>query len=229
MILGVCVPALAVENDVDSSEIERIKDTENENSIILDTMHKMETFEDIDETHKAYKEFKYLIENGKITELGPEELGPDYEMTRAEFVNILRKAVTGESGGGISESSYFVDVPTQAWYIADIEWARHHNVIVGVGNGFFLPNEKITVEQMITMLYNYVTKNGVNLKTVLVTDDPIEDMEDVSDWAYNAVTWANMLHILEKKEGRIAPQRKATRTDMALLLYKFDNLIIVSE
>lgn len=186
----------------------------------------MSRYTDIDNTHEAYVEFKYLVGNDAVTGLGPDELCPDAEMTRAEFVSILRKLVTGINGGGISESPYFEDVSIQSWYVADVEWARNYGVVVGVGNGRFAPDDKITVEQMVTMVYNYAVNNNVALKQVEPVDDSINDMSSVSRWAYEAVSWANMLNLLDKTDGMLNPQRVGTRTDMAKLLCWFDVLVI---
>lgn len=185
----------------------------------------IETVTDIDKSDESYEAFKRFLDKGVISLLGPEEIGPEYNMSRVEYLAILRKYFTGREGGVISETPYFYDVDIFAWYAIVVEWARNTNTAVGVGNEYFKPEDKITNEQMITMLYNYVSKNNVSLNTIYIIDDPVNDMEEVSDWAYMAVTWANQLQLLNKDEnGNVNPKELATRRDMVNLLYNFDNV-----
>lgn len=219
MILSCSVNVLATETDVN---IEIVYNSEDVN---LDSL---ENVTDLSKDDIGYTAFKFLLDKDVISLLGPEEIGPDYEMSRVEFLSILRKYMTGNEGGVISETPYYYDVDIFAWYAVIVEWARNSYTAIGVGNDYFAPEDKITIEQMVTMLYNYISKNNISLNTVYIIDDPVNDMKDVSDWAYNAVTWANQLQILNKDEARnISPKKYATRRDMAMLLYNLDMLRII--
>ena len=54
------------------------------------------------------------------------------------------------------------DVPADAWYALDVQWAKDCGIILGVGSGNYAPDSPVTRAQaaaMLHRLYNYI-KNG---------------------------------------------------------------------
>ena len=200
------------------------------NNIILDVEaidpnNKIRNFIDIDESHWAYKEFESMVNSGVISGVSTIRLGPDENLTREQFVTILCRNMTG-GNWEVSESPYYVDVPVFGWFSGAVEWSRNYNVAKGVGENLFGVGQSLTKEQMIQMIYNYSINNDIALKSVSVIDDPVKDMELVSDWAFSGVTWGNLLGLLVKdSDGNYNPKETATRADMVVTLYRFNELL----
>lgn len=72
-----------------------------------------------------------------------------------------------------------------------VPWAAKNGVISGYGGGVFGVNDPTTREQAVTILWRYA---GSPESSVLAN---IADINMVSDWAQNAVRWANANGILD--------------------------------
>ena len=101
------------------------------------------------------KEIKFLQENKVLVGDQNGDLRENDQITRAEFVTILCRAIGIED---IAESEemrnkeIYVDVPKTHWAIGYINAASEYGAINGVGNGFFCPEMSVTNEQAIKIL-----------------------------------------------------------------------------
>lgn len=226
LIVGVLVLSLSIGvyaedvNFVENSESQIVE--ENIEAVVRD----IKDFKDITESHRAYNAFKYLIEKEVVFGVGIDTLAPESTLSRAQFITMLCRDMTGYKTFEVGESPYFEDVHPLAWYAGAVEWGRNHNVTNGISETLFGSDTLVTKEQMVQMVYNYVQNNDVEVKIVESKDSPIKDSQDISDWAYDGVTWANLLNILDKdSNGNFNPKAPATRSDMAILLYNFDMVL----
>lgn len=78
----------------------------------------------------------------------------------------------------VTGSSKFSDVADGAWYAKPVIWAAENGVVNGVGNGKFAPNDPVTREQLVAMLYRYAEKPEVSNA---LTD--FADANKISDYA----------------------------------------------
>ena len=69
--------------------------------------------------------------------------------TIAEILWRLAGSPQAEEGGG------FADVAADAWYAGAVDWAVENGVAAGRGDGTFGPEEPITRELLVCMLYRY--------------------------------------------------------------------------
>ena len=74
---------------------------------------------------------------------------PDGDITRAEFVAIIVRALGLAEGMG---ENTFSDVDADAWYCGYIETASSYGIINGYTDGTFRPTDNITGEQAMTMI-----------------------------------------------------------------------------
>jgi len=101
------------------------------------------------------KEIEFLQENNVLVGDPNGDLRENDQITRAEFVTILCRAIGIED---IAESEemrnkeIYVDVPKTHWAVGYINAATEHGAINGVGNGFFCPEMSVTNEQAIKIL-----------------------------------------------------------------------------
>ena len=100
----------------------------------------------------------------------------------------------------------FTDVAWDAPYAEAVAWAEQNGYLGGYGNGFFGPEDAMTVEQAMVMVYRLFGSPKVTDTGVL---DQYQDGGQVSPWARNSVTFAITNKLLEP-DGKIQPQSPIT-------------------
>ena len=93
-----------------------------------------------------------------------------------------------------------------------------------MGNNEFAPNNNITREQIVTILYRYAKfmDNSIEDMEGVMGLAGYEDYGEVSEYAIFAFRWA--IHegiITGKGEGLLAPKDLATRAEVATMLMRF--------
>ena len=97
---------------------------------------------------------------------------------------------------------------------------------VGYSDEKFGTTDRITREQLATMIYGYVQKKGEGFTGLWMFLLPYEDRAKISDWANEAAHWCSMKGIIKGKDGNLFyPQGTATRAEAITMLYRFDNLM----
>jgi len=114
------------------------------------------------------------------TGVGPEQFGVNRNITRAEIVSMIVKAL-----GIIPDAadSSFRDVDNQSEYAKDIEAARKMGLIKGKTEDAFDPNGSVTRQEMAVMLANAMkyTGKGNDAKPAVLTG--FEDQAAISSYA----------------------------------------------
>lgn len=149
----------------------------------------------------------YLSGRGIMTGTGNGKFSPDDTFNRAQLATVLYR-VAGEPA--VSVTASFVDVAPGAWYARPVSWAQHSGVINGVGEGRFAPNEPVTQEMLVTMLYR-------------MAGEPSSDAaSDASGYAANAVGWSRANGIAPASaDYTFLPKENATRAQVAVLVYNY--------
>ena len=99
-------------------------------------------------------------------------------------------------------------------------WGWKNGVINGTSPTTFSPDEKVTREQMVTMLYRYAGSPAANGSL-----SAFSDAGRVSDYAKNAMIWAVDKGIIGGMgDGTLYPQGYATRAQLAKILHKYQTL-----
>ncbi|MDO4542640.1 MAG: S-layer homology domain-containing protein [Bacillota bacterium] len=103
-----------------------------------------------------------LVYRGVINGISADTFCPTENLTRAELVKMLC-TIRGDDVNGYKGYSYFEDVAPGQWYAPYVNWAKDQNVTTGTSPETFGPDEPITREDFVTMLYRFTMTNGVNL------------------------------------------------------------------
>ena len=147
--------------------------------------------------------------------------GADITMTRGMLVRVLWKMAGSPAHG---EENPFSDLLVEDWFYDGAVWAAEHDIMVGVGDGVLLPNEAVSREQLAAILYRYSEMCGedVSLRADLSV---FPDAADVSDWARDALAWANANEFVcgtkEEDAVYLRPQSGATRAQVAAILMRY--------
>lgn len=143
---------------------------------------------------------------------------PDAQMTRAMFAQVLYALEGSPSVRGLS--CPFPDAGG-SWYTDAVIWAYHAGVVAGVSATQFAPNEALTREQMVTMLYGYAGRD----EQLYGSDGALasyQDQASVSDWAREAMAWAVSTGVITgTSTTTLAPQKIGTRAEVATVLMQF--------
>lgn len=131
-------------------------------------------------------------------------------MTRGMLVTVIHRMEGKPAPVGTHS---FGDVPSGTWFSEAVGWAAGAGVVTGYSKTVFAPDDPITREQMVAMLYR---KSG-SPKTAYVETG-------ASAWARDAMSWAVSIGLIQGSEKGYAPKDNATRAEAAAILMRFINL-----
>ncbi len=179
------------------------------------------TYQDVKKDDWYYEAVKYAYKNNLMqgTENGFE---PEEKMTRAMLVTVLYRL---ESPIQKSQASGFADIEEGAWYEESVLWAAENKIVTGVSETEFAPNQELSREQMAVILYRYANLKGINTEAISNLDE-YSDREEISDWAIEALGWANSFELINGiGDNELSPKASATRAQIATILMRFCEMI----
>lgn len=160
------------------------------------------------------KAVEYCHGQGLMTGADATLFVPDTITSRAMLSTILYRL----SGTPFTEQSpVFADVSSDAWYSDAVAWAASQGIMSGYGNGRFGPNDAVSREQGIAVLWrNAGSPPPAN------TAAPFHDRDTISSYAVTAVDWARESGIVNgTADGYFHPKSNITRGETAVLLHRY--------
>ena len=172
-------------------------------------------FNDVPTYSPYYDSISYMYKNNLMTGISEATFSPASSTTRSMIVTILHRASASPNA---TVSNAFLDVKNDFWYTDAICWANENSIVTGYGNSNFGPDDNITREQLVTILYRYALLKGFDTK---ISDKFTSDL-DVSEYAKEAYAWAISKGLIDQT---LSPKADATRAEAA---YAIANLIIAN-
>ncbi|MDB5052881.1 MAG: hypothetical protein JWM44_931, partial [Bacilli bacterium] len=182
------------------------------------------TFDDI-QSHWAKAEIEEMADKQIINGMTAQTFQPETNITRAQFVSLLSRSLKLED---TTANGIFGDIQTDAWYKNDVYAAYQARIVSGISPNAFAPEDKITREQMATLLVNaYLKSTGKRITDMMTTQEvKYKDEGTVSSWARENVRIATSLGLMTgDKTGAFNPSDSATRAEAAVVLKRFLNKI----
>lgn len=147
---------------------------------------------------------------------------PNTPMNRAMLVTVLHRM----AGSPVTDvPADYNDVQDGSYYEAAVNWATFHGIIEGFPNHRFGPEEPVTREQMVKIIYGYYTEIMEATPANSVNYDDFNDGAAVSEWASTAMAWAVGNDIIRGRADRAAvylcPASSSTRAEVAAVLMRF--------
>ena len=174
-------------------------------------------FTDVKTSDWFYDSAKFVYENKLFGGTSSSAFSPDVVMSRGMMVTVLHRLAGTPAGIG----NAFTDVPANSWYTDAVSWAASKNIVSGIGNNLFAPDNNITREQMAVMLVNYAKTMNINLPTVRGTV-VFSDSNQISSWAREAVDVMYRAGIINGKGGNtFDPGGNAIRAEVATMFMNF--------
>ncbi|NLK36607.1 MAG: S-layer homology domain-containing protein, partial [Epulopiscium sp.] len=176
------------------------------------------TFTDIS-NHWAKEDIEIVVNRGLFSGTSATTFSPNMAMTRGMFVTTLGRLENADVSAYTKSS--FSDVKSDAYYMGYIEWANKNNVVTGVGDNKFAPEQSITREQMAVIMSNYAKASDFTMPKVH-TENTFADNAKISIYAKEAVKQMQMAGVLSGKNGNLFdPQGTATRAEVSAVLRRF--------
>lgn len=168
-------------------------------------------------SHWARASIERCSDAGLLSGVGNGLFAPDAGVDRAMAVTTLwRMAGMPESGTG----NVYDDISDTAWYAAAVAWATEVGITSGYGDGRFGPTDRVTREQLASMLCRYAAWQGLDTAAVIPTG--FTDWDQVSPYARTSMAWAVAHRIIRGKTAEtIVPGGTATRAELAVMLCNY--------
>ncbi len=176
-------------------------------------------FGDVDKDHMFYEDIKYVYENNLMQGNGSGFL-PENIITRGELVTVLYRV---EGTPVVTGESTFGDVANGKYYTEAVIWAAENGIVLGGNDGNFHPDETITREQLVAILYRYAQYKGCD---VSVGEDTnilsYTDFDQISEYAIPAFQWACGAGIVNgTSASTLSPKGGANRGQIAAVLHRY--------
>ena len=145
--------------------------------------------------------------------------GPDRVCSRAQAVTLLYRAWQASwNRGGLElptdPDTGFTDVRKGDYFYDPVRWAVRNGIVKGVSATRFAPNEPVTREQIVTMLWRMVGCPEPTGEGALFADT-------AGRYSETAVRWAAGLEIAQGVgENRFAPAGLCNRAQIVTFLYR---------
>ncbi len=136
-------------------------------------------------------------------------------LTRSAFAVMLH---TAQGSPVVNDVINFTDVAPDAPYAEAIRWATSEKLMSGYGDGRVGPDDLITREQLLVILWRQAG-------SPMLMDYPgltkYSDVEDISRFAQPALAWAHQKGLVPAK-GRLGPRDTVTETDAEMMMAALD-------
>ena len=193
-------------------------------------------FTDVQNPSSWFYDIVYEIvqtQNAKGTPLmsgfadGSNRFGPADPLTRQDFAVILYRLADEPKVPEMENP--FSDTKENGYYYPCVVWAKANDVIAGYTDGTFGVGDKITREQVATILYRFA-KDYLKLDTAESLEQGdlsvFSDGTVLSDWAEEALTWASGAGIITGKDDgngskKIDARGNAARAEIAAMILRF--------
>ncbi|MFD2672004.1 S-layer homology domain-containing protein [Marinicrinis sediminis] len=168
------------------------------------------------EGHWAQKVIQSMAAKQIISGKSEDRFAPNEQVTRAEFVSLLVRALGLKSE---SKGSSFTDVAEGAWYAGSVEAAVQAGIVTGTSTSTFTPDANITRQEMAIMLLRAYEKRTGHT-SVSAAELTFDDVNQISSWATESVQTIVSLGLMNgHSEQHFNPQGHATRAESAQVVY----------
>ena len=177
-------------------------------------------FDDVAKDAWYYDDVQYVTGHGIMKGVSGNAFDPDGKTTRGMFATVLYRL----NGASASELEMpFTDVASGVYYYDPIAWAYNNSIVLGYGDGKFGPDDLLTREQFVAMVYRYAKFMGYDTSFKGGALARFDDADQVSEYAYDASEWAIENEIISGRDNnKLDPQAEISRAETAAILHRFN-------
>lgn len=178
----------------------------------------VDEYPDVHQGDWYYEYVKDVTDKSLMTGYDDGRFGAVDALGRGQFATVLYRM---EGSPETSYASIYPDAPDGWFYSVPVTWANQARVITGYEDGRFGPADKITREQVATIMFRYAQLQG---KDTSVRGDysSFPDGYKVSGFASEAMQWAIGEGIIKGNDnGTLAPQGNVSRAVCATIISRY--------
>ncbi|AWB46455.1 hypothetical protein DCC85_21305 [Paenibacillus sp. CAA11] len=173
------------------------------------------TFADM-EKHWAKSDAELLASKLIVNGRAAQSFAPGSDVTRAEFAALLVRALGYAEQAPVAA---YNDVRPGDWYYGAIGAAQRLQLIFGTGEGSFLPQEKVTREQMAEMVARALAAAGADVQADVEVLSRFKDAGTAASWSKEALAKAAAAGILQgTADGMLFAHDPATRAQAVVMV-----------
>lgn len=165
----------------------------------------------------------WAYEKGLMSGISKEPMliAPHSNTTRGMVVTMLYRL----EGEPAAFGNPFDDISSDSYYADAVRWAYAENIVEGLGNRKFAPDNPVTREQMAVILMNYAKIKGYDVSGENELAE-YSDASNISGWALDAVSWANSKGLIQGSGNKLMPGGNAERCQVATIFQRFFEMYI---
>lgn len=177
-------------------------------------------YEDVKRSDWYQESVEYVTEKKLMNGMGDEKFNPNGSMTRGMLVTVLYRMSRSTYVG----KSEFIDVSEFEYYSTAVAWATENEIVKGVGNNSFAPDDEVTREQLITILYRYAKYANRTVRVIKKSNiSKFEDYIEISEYSLEAFEWGYVEKIISgRSTTTLNPKGTASRAEVATMLMRFE-------
>lgn len=181
------------------------------------------SFNDISHRAWAIDSIKAMASKGYIVGVGANKFSPDANCKRCDFTIVLIKML------GLDDSDADVeydDISSKAYYYDYAITALANGIEAGVKNNNFRPDDYITREEVMVMVYKGLVKVNGSMNTDTSVLNKFTDSSAIAAENREAVAaLINSGAISGTSDTTLEPKAKITRAQMAVIMNKVDQIV----
>ena len=184
-------------------------------------------FTDVAPDHWYNSAVSYVYSSDLFAGISETLFGPNVPMTRGMVVTVLGKQA--EIDAGQYTDRKFSDVRTGDYFAPYVQWAYENGIVSGIGNNQFGPNQLVSRQDMIVMLYKYAGFIGADNSYEGDQFNAFMDRSSVAPYADVPMQWAvshGIVSGVKTPEGnKIDPANSSSRAQFAQVLFQSKDLL----
>ena len=174
-------------------------------------------FRDVSRGSWYHSAVDWAVDNSLMNGIAHDSFDPQGDVTRAMLVTVLYRAAGSPEA---PDDCPFTDVAPNRWYSDAVAWAARERIVNGIAPDRFAPDDPITREQLVTILFRWAGDDGTR-KDLAV----FPDADSVSTYAKNAMSWAvgrGIVNGVGSGSGStLSPRAGASRAQVAAMMMRF--------
>ncbi len=181
------------------------------------------SFSDISHRAWAVDAIKAMASKGYIVGVGADKFSPDANCKRCDFAIVLMKMLNLSDSDVNAE---YDDISSKDYYYDYVMAALANGIEAGVTNNEFRPDDYITREEVMVMVYKGLVKAGVSMDTDTSVLGDFTDASSIASENREAVAaLINSGAISGTSDTTLEPKANITRAQMAVIMNNVDQTV----
>ena len=172
-----------------------------------------ETYSDVKKDSWYFGYVEELTEKGIVSGDDTGKFNPTENVTREQFLKMLIEATEIDN---VEDINTFEDVSADAWYKPYVLKAKAFGIVTGVSDTEFGIGTNITRQDMAVMISRTINNLGIEIDQKDV--DAFADIDKISDYAKDAVTFMKSIGLIEGYNNEYRPHDNLTRAEAAKVI-----------